>query len=81
MKKIIVLSLAIGVLVTNSFILKELATDDNLSSKDIQHEQVAKAPEKYSTNMHLVYRIRTFINPNGSFEIPGKEKTGLGRVS
>ncbi|MGA9519008.1 MAG: hypothetical protein WBV27_09500 [Trichococcus sp.] len=44
MKKFIVLSLAIGVLVTNSFILKELATDANLSSKDIQHEQVAKAP-------------------------------------
>lgn len=51
MKKIIVLSLAVGVLVTNSFILKELATDDNLSSKDIQHEQVAKAPTKYSTNV------------------------------
>lgn len=49
MKKIIVLSLALGVLVTNGFILKELATDDNLSSKDIQHEQVAKV--KYSTNM------------------------------
>jgi len=51
MKKIIVLSLAVGVLVTNSFILKELANDDNLSSKDIQVEQVAKAPAKYSTNM------------------------------
>jgi len=51
MKKIIVLSLAIGVLVTNSFILKDLATDDNLSNKDIQVEQVAKAPAKYSTNM------------------------------
>lgn len=52
MKKIIVLSLAVGVLVTNSFILKELATEDNyLSSKEIQHEQVAKAPAKYSTNM------------------------------
>ncbi|CZQ91070.1 hypothetical protein [Trichococcus collinsii] len=51
MKKIIALSLAIGVLVTNTFILKELSSDDNLSSKDIQHEQVAKAPEKYSTNM------------------------------
>ena len=48
MKKIIVLSLALGVLVTNSFILKELATDANLSSKDVQHEQVAKAPAKYS---------------------------------
>lgn len=51
MKKIIVLSLAIGVLVTNSFILKDLATDSNLSSKEIQHEQLAKAPAKYSTNM------------------------------
>lgn len=51
MKKFIVLSLAIGVLVTNSFILKELATDDNLSSKDVQLEQVAKAPTKYSTQM------------------------------
>jgi hypothetical protein len=51
MKKIIILSLAIGVLVTNSFILKDLATDSNLSSKEIQHEQLAKAPAKYSTNM------------------------------
>ena len=51
MKKIIVLSLAIAVLVTNTFILKELSSDDNLSSKDIQHEQVTKAPAKYSTNM------------------------------
>ena len=51
MKKFIVLSIALGVLVTNSFILKDLTTADNLSSKDIQHEQVAKAPAKYSTNM------------------------------
>ena len=55
MKKIIVLSFALGVLVTNSFILKDLATDANLSSKDVQHEQVAKAPAKapakYSTYM------------------------------
>jgi hypothetical protein len=51
MKKIIALSLAVGVLVTNSFILKELATDAHLSSKNIQHEQVAKAPAKYSPNI------------------------------
>ena len=51
MKKIIVSSFALGVLVTNSFILKDLTTAANLSSKDVQHEQVAKAPAKYSTYM------------------------------
>lgn len=51
MKKFIVLSIAIGVLVTNSFILKDLATEANLSSKDIQLEQVAKSSEIYSTKI------------------------------
>ena len=51
MKKFIVLSIVLGVLGNSSLILKDLTTDDNLSSKDIQHEQVAKAPAKYSTNM------------------------------
>ena len=51
MKKFIVLSIAIGVLVTNSFILKDLATEANLPNKDIQLEQVAKAPANYSTNI------------------------------
>lgn len=51
MKKFIVLSLAIGVLGTNSFILNELATDANLSKKDVQLVQVAKAPAKYSPNI------------------------------
>ena len=48
MKKLIIFSLALGVLASNSLILKEIATDANLSSKDVQHEQVAKAPAKYS---------------------------------
>ncbi|WP_161525883.1 hypothetical protein [Trichococcus alkaliphilus] len=51
MKKFIVLSIAIGVLGTNGFILNKLATDTNLSKKEIQYEQVAKAPEKYSPNI------------------------------
>nr|WP_321293125.1 hypothetical protein [uncultured Trichococcus sp.] len=51
MKKFIIFSLALGVLASNSLILKEIAADANLSSKDIQHEQVAKAPAKYSTNV------------------------------
>jgi hypothetical protein len=51
MKKLIVLSIVLGVMGTNSLILKELTTDANLSSKDIQHEQVAKLPVKYSPNI------------------------------
>lgn len=51
MKKFIVLSIVLGVMGSSSLILKDLTTDDNLSSKDTQHEQVAKAPAKYSTNM------------------------------
>jgi hypothetical protein len=51
MKKFIVLSIVLGVMGSSSLILKDLNTVDNLSSKDIQVEQVAKAPEKYSTNM------------------------------
>mgnify|MGYP003531992131 FL=1 len=55
MKKLIIFSLALGLLASNSLILKEIATDANLSSKDVQHEQVAKAPAKapakYSTYM------------------------------
>lgn len=48
MKKFIVLSIALGVLVTNSFILKDIATDANSSNKDVQQEQITKAPAKYS---------------------------------
>jgi len=33
---------------SNSLIFKDLTTDANLSNKDIQHEQVAKAPVNYS---------------------------------
>lgn len=51
MKKLIVLSLVLGVMGSSSLILKDLTTDDNLSSKEIQHEQVAKGPSKYSANM------------------------------
>lgn len=56
MKKIIVLSFALGVLVTNSFILKDLATDANLSSKDVQHEQVASTGKVFPI-CYLVYGI------------------------
>ena len=49
MKKIIVLSFAIAVLVTNGLILNDLATDANLSNNVIKDEQVAKAPAKYSS--------------------------------
>ena len=55
MKKLIIFFLVLGLLASNSLILKEIATDANLSSKDVQHEQVAKAPAKapakYSTYM------------------------------
>ncbi len=60
MKKFIVLSLVLGVLGSSSFILKDLTTADNLSSKDIQHEQVAKAPAKYSTNILDSQKIITW---------------------
>jgi hypothetical protein len=36
---------------SNSLILKDLTTAANPSSKDIQHEQVAKAPVNYSPNI------------------------------
>ena len=63
MKKLIIFSLALGVLASNSLILKEIATDANLSSKDVQHEQVAKAPAKYSTYMlwFIGLALRTII--------------------
>lgn len=51
MKKFIILSIALGVLGTNSLILKDLATDANLSQKDVQLVQVAKAPATYSPNI------------------------------
>ncbi|CZQ96379.1 Hypothetical protein Tpal_1997 [Trichococcus palustris] len=51
MKKFIVLSIVLGVMGSSSLFLKEITTDANLSSKDIQHEQVAKAPAKYSPNI------------------------------
>lgn len=44
MKKFIVLSIALGVMVSNSLILKELASDANMSSNEIQQEQLAKSP-------------------------------------
>lgn len=48
MKKFIVLSLVLGIIGSTGFIVKESTADAN---KDVQHEQVAKAPTKYSTNM------------------------------
>jgi hypothetical protein len=51
MKKFIVLSIVLGVMGSSSLLLKKSATDANLSSKDIQHEQLAKAPAKYSPNI------------------------------
>lgn len=48
MKKFIVLSIVLGVMGSNSLILKELTTDANLSNKDMQHEQMAKLPAKYT---------------------------------
>lgn len=51
MKKFIILSIALGVLGINSLILKDLAADANLSQKDVQLVQVAKAPATYSPNI------------------------------
>ena len=51
MKKFVILSLVLGVIGSGSLFLKDSATDADLSSKDTQHEQVAKAPAKYSTYM------------------------------
>ncbi|WP_157077224.1 hypothetical protein [Trichococcus ilyis] len=48
MKKFIVLSLVLGIIGSTGSIVKEATADAN---KDVQHEQVAKAPTKYSTNM------------------------------
>ncbi|PTQ84169.1 hypothetical protein C8U37_11086 [Trichococcus patagoniensis] len=48
MKKFIVLSIVLGIIGSTGFIVKETTTDANLSSKDVQHEQVAKAPVKYT---------------------------------
>ena len=55
MKKFFVLSIVLGVIGSSSLFLKDSTTDTDLSSKDTQHEQVAKAPAKapakYSTYM------------------------------
>ena len=48
MKKFFVLSLVLGVIGSGSLFLKDSTTDTDLSSKDTQHEQVAKAPVKYT---------------------------------
>ena len=48
MKKFFVLSIVLGVIGSSSLFLKDSATDADLSSKDTQHEQVAKAPAKYT---------------------------------
>ena len=48
MKKFFVLSLVLGVIGSGSLFLKDSATDADLSSNDTQHEQVAKAPAKYT---------------------------------
>jgi hypothetical protein len=51
MKKLIVLSIVLGVMGSGSLFLKESTADANLSGKEMQQEQVAKAPAKYSTNI------------------------------
>ena len=51
MKRFIVLSIILGVMGSNSMLLREMTTDTNLSSKNIQHEQIAKLPLKYSTSI------------------------------
>ena len=48
MKKFFVLSIVLGVIGRSSLFLKDSTTDTDLSSKDTQHEQVAKAPVKYT---------------------------------
>lgn len=48
MKKLIILSMILGIIGSTGFIVKESTT---VANKDVQNEQVAKAPAKYSTNM------------------------------
>ena len=48
MKKFFVLSLVLGVIGSGSLFLKDSSTDADLTSKETQHEQVAKAPVKYT---------------------------------
>lgn len=51
MKKLMVLSIVLGVIGSNGLFLKESTADANLSSKKIQNVQVTKLPATYSPNI------------------------------